>query len=243
MRKSLIMLLILLLLVVVIFMIASSLSIGGFQILGIEKLGEKNKELDESIQELTKLSSSEYQKALKDVSESAKQYEATKENYEQLAEVSEEGSVMTANQLQKYEIEYLWTRIGSHATKENVILKMDVKENASSASTGYFDLEFAVTGTYVSLIDFIYDIENDSSLGFKIEDFKMTSGSVRFKCSNIAINIDPSELTGADASSSSEEGEEEEETTTETSSSNTTTTTSSDTTEVDNLTSSTETTR
>lgn len=205
MRKTLIMFIIFLLVVVILIMLFSSLSVGGLKILGLKELNDKNKELDSDIQKLSALTSTGYQKALTEVNNSVKEYKTTKEEYDQLAEVSAEGQLSTASQLQKYEIEYLWTRIGAHATKENVVLKMEVSANSTSTATGYFDLNFAVTGSYVAITDFIYDIENDSSLGFKIENFKMTSGSASFICKNIAINIDASEIASSSSDSDTEE--------------------------------------
>ncbi len=200
MKKTLIMVLILLLLVMTTFMLLKSVKIGGLQILGIKDLNEENKKLDASIQTLSRLSSTDFNQALADITSSSKQYEQAKSEYEELATVSTDSEVGAANQLQKYEIEYLWTRIGNHATSENVVLKLEVKANSTSQATGYYDLNFIATGDYVGLTDFIYDIENDSSLGFKIEAFKMEpSGSnlqASFTCTNIAINIDPSALAG-----------------------------------------------
>ena len=215
MRKTLIMTLILVLIIVIVKTVLSSFSLGGFNIPGIKDLNSKNKELDSSIQNLSKLSSVEYQKALTDVSDSAKTYTKSRDEYNQLAEVSTSNELSSGGQLQKYEIEYLWTRIGAHATKENVVLKLEVAANASSSATGYYDLNFAVTGSYVSITDFIYDVENDSSLGFKIENFKMTSGSATFTCKNISINIDPSEIASG-------ENENSENTNSNTTSENTT---------------------
>lgn len=198
MKKTLIMILILLLLVTIGFMFFKSLKIGKIEILGVKNLGEENKKLDASIQTLSRLSSTDYQKALSDITSSSKQYEQAKTEYEELATVSTDSEVTTASQLQKYEIEYLWTRIGNHATSENVVLKLEIKANSTSEATGYYDLNFTATGDYVSLTDFIYDIENDSTLGFKIEGFKMEpSGNglqASFICTNVAINIDATAL-------------------------------------------------
>lgn len=198
MKKTLIMVLILLLLVTIGFMVFKSLKIGNIEILGVKSLGEENKKLDASIQTLSRLSSTDYQSAILDITSSSKQYEQAKTEYEELATVSTDSEVTTASQLQKYEIEYLWTRIGNHATSENVVLKLEIKANSTSEATSYYDLNFTATGDYVSLTDFIYDIENDSTLGFKIEGFKMEpSGSnlqAIFTCTNVAINIDSSAL-------------------------------------------------
>ena len=227
MKKTLILILILLLLVTIGFMVFKSLKIGNIEVLGVKNLGEENKKLDTSIQTLSRLSSTDYQKVLSDITSSSKQYEQAKTEYEELATVSTDSEVTTASQLQKYEIEYLWTRIGNHATSENVVLKLEIKANSTSQATGYYDLNFTATGDYVSLTDFVYDIENDSTLGFKIEGFKMEpSGSglqASFTCTNIAINIDSSALPGQNTANT--QNQENTGTASENTSTNTTNTT------------------
>lgn len=211
MRKTLIMIVIIILLITIGFLIFNSISIGGFKILGIKGISEADKKLDSSIQTLTRLSSTGYQEALKDVSNSAKKYTKAKEEYDEFVTVSKNNE-LGINQIQKYEIEYLWTKIGAHASKENVVIKLEVEANATSSVSGCYDLKFTATGGYVNVTDFIYDIENDSSLGFKVEKFKMSPQGDKvettFTCSNIAINIDPSLLTKKEKTEDSNNNEE-----------------------------------
>lgn len=225
MRKTLIMIVIILLLVTIGFLMFNSISIGGLQILGVKGLGDSNQKLESSIRTLTRLSSTGYEEALKDVNNSTKQYNTTKQEYDEYLAISTNNQ--TTTQLQKYEIEFLWTKIGAHASKENVVLRLEVEANSTSTVTGYYDLKFTVTGDYVGLTDFIYDIENDSSLGFKIEKFKMTpqgsSLQATFTCTNIAINIDSSLLTKKDNKENS--GDQENSNTTNTNSNTTNTNT------------------
>ena len=67
---------------------------------------------------------------------------------------------------------------------------MDVLPSTSEAANTY-NLRFTATGSYISITDFISAIENDSTLGFKIEEFRMVpSGSdlqATFVCKDIAI--------------------------------------------------------
>ncbi len=158
MKKTLIMVLILLLLVVIVFMLLKSIRIGGFQVLGIKDLNEENKKLDTSIATLSRLSSTDFNNAISEITSSSKQYEQAKSEYEELTTISTDSEVSTANQLQKYEIEYLWTRIGAHATDENVVLKMEVKANSTNQAKRDYDVNFTVVGDYVVLTDFIYNI-------------------------------------------------------------------------------------
>ena len=47
-------------------------------------------------------------------------------------------------------------------------------EVASESTKGIYNLIITAVGKYPNVADFIYAIENDSRLGFKIEDFSMT---------------------------------------------------------------------
>ena len=192
MKKLLILILIALLLALSIFIVMNNLEIGKLQILGITGIQQKNSELDSKIQQAAKLAEKDYNQAVSDVEASAKKLKETKQNYEDLTSVSTEGDVQTANQIEKYEIETLWVRLGNHATSQGVVMQMDVIKG-SSGITDYYDLKFTATGSYISITDFISAIENDSTLGFKIEEFKMApndkTGELQatFVCKDIAI--------------------------------------------------------
>ena len=56
-------------------------------------------------------------------------------------------------------------------------MKYELKQTATSTiekqTAKQYDLHFTLTGSYVSISEFIAAIENDSSLNFKIEDFRL----------------------------------------------------------------------
>lgn len=190
MKKMLILVLIALLIALAAFIGIKGVTIGSIEILGIQGIQEKNSELDEKIQEAAKLAEKTYQQAVGEVNINAKKLQEEKKNYEDMTVISEDGEVQTANQIEKYEIETLWVKLGNHATKEGVVMKMDVT-NGSSGAQGSYNLNFTATGGYVQIEDFISSIENDSTLGFKIEEFKMIpSGNelqATFVCKDIPI--------------------------------------------------------
>lgn len=190
MKKLLILILIALLVTLTIFIVLNGVKIGNFEILGIQAIQEKNDELDQKIQQATKLASTDYKKVVSTLEENAQKLQKEKQNYEDITAVSSEGDITEAKQIKKYEIETLWVRLGNHATSEGTIMKMDVTKGTNSAADNY-NLKFTATGSYISITDFISDIENDSMLGFKIEDFKMEpSGSelqATFICKDVAI--------------------------------------------------------
>ena len=192
MKKLLILILIALLLALAGIVAFNGVVIGSIEILGIRGIQDRSAELDEKIQEAGKLAQKDYQQAVKDVEDNSKKLQDTKQEYEEMTAVSSASDVESAAQLETYEIETLWVKLGNHATNEGATMKMDVTKGSNTTQNTY-NLNFTVNGSYISITDFISDIENDDTLGFKIEEFKMVpSGSdsnlqATFVCKDIAI--------------------------------------------------------
>ena len=169
MRKLLIGILIIVLMVLAGYMLIDRVEIAGTEILGMEAIVNKNDALDEKILSATKLATVTYQSKLDTLETANKQLQQEKETYENYIATDSQGG--TVSQIQSYEVEYLWTKIGNYAKREGVVLKMDVEVN--NAVLGTYNLNFTVAGTYVGITEFIYDLDNDSSLLFKVESFKL----------------------------------------------------------------------
>ena len=189
MKKLLILILIALLLALCGFIAIQGVSLGSVKILGISEMQDKNADLEEKIQEATSLVQKDYASAKSQVEQSSEDFETTKKDYEDKVIISEGGEI---EQLSKpYDIETLWVRLGNHAKRQGVVMNMNVGSSTTGAD-GTYDLDFTVTGTYICITDFISAIENDSTLGFKIEEFKLVpSGSdlqATFTCKDISIN-------------------------------------------------------
>ena len=190
MKKLLILILITLLLILTMFIGIKGVTIGKIEILGIQGIQAKNSELDSKIQDAAKLVEKTYAQTISEVNSNAKKLKEEKQNYQDMTAISSDGETQAVNQIEKYEIETLWVKLGNHATSEGVVMKMDVTSGSSGAQ-GSYNLNFTVTGGYVQIEDFISSIENDSTLGFKIEEFKMApSGNdlqATFVCKDIPI--------------------------------------------------------
>ena len=192
MKKLLMLILIALLVAFSIFLFIQGVHIGSFEISWIKIIQEKDDELDAKIQQAGKLAEKDYKQAVGDVTASSQQLKQQKKNYEDMTAISTDAEGKSTNQIEKYEIETLWVRVGNHATSQGVVMQMDVIKGNSSIQDMY-NLKFTATGSYISITDFISAIENDSTLGFKIEEFKMnpsSSGSdlqATFVCKDIAI--------------------------------------------------------
>lgn len=193
MKKLLISLIIILSLVLTGTTIAKGLQIGKINVLGISEIKEENEKLDDKVKEATKSASTDYQKNLDDLNAAIKKLESEKSNYEDLVNVSTDSEVESANQNYNYMIDFLLIRVENHAKSVGVTMKMDVTRSSSGAENVY-NLNFTATGSYVGIEEFITGIEDDSKLGFKIENFSMKSSSenggevqATFVCKDITI--------------------------------------------------------
>lgn len=200
MRKLLISVLIVILLAVAGYMCYNGITIINYRISGLKEIKELNENLDEKISVASKLISTDYPTQISNITKSMKDLKSEKEKYDNMVTISTDEQVQSAAKIEKYEIEYLWTKIGNWAKKEGVTMKIDLK-NSSTGTQGLYNLQFTVNGQYVGIADFIYDIENDTSLGFKIEEFSLQPGSDTniltgsFICKDISINIESSNVT------------------------------------------------
>ena len=193
MKKLLILILIALLVLLGYFIIIQGVGTeGSLQILGIKGIQAKNAELEQKIQEATSLAEKDYQSILSEIKQNTQGFEDAKKTYEDNVTINEGGEVETLSK--PYDIETLWVRLGNHATSQGATIQQMNVGDSTTGAEGTYDLDFSVTGSYICITDFISAIENDSTLGFKIEEFNMRpSGSelqATFTCKDISINKD-----------------------------------------------------
>lgn len=191
MKKLLILIVIALISILTVITILNGLEIGGLSILAITGIKEESLELDETVQNATKLASTTYPQKNLEINDNIKKLQSEKQKYEDMVTVSTDSQVQLASQYEKYNVETLWAKIGKHATNEGVIMQMDIVKGSNNTQNTY-NLNFTLTGTYIGITDFITDIEDDSTLGFKIESFKMEPNTedtlkATFSCKDISI--------------------------------------------------------
>lgn len=191
MKKLLILILIALVLALTIFTIVNGIQIGNFSIWGIKEIQNQNAQLDETVTEATKLASSTFPSKVSELNTSMKKLQEEKASYEDMVAVSSSGDVQAASQLSNYNLDFLWTEIGTHATSMGVNIDMALTKGTGGENV--YNINFTVVGSYVGISEFVRAIEDDSDLAFKIEEFSMTAGSstselrATFVCKNIPI--------------------------------------------------------
>lgn len=212
MRKILLGLVSIMLVALSVYTVIYGISIGNIQISGIPTIQEENEKLDKKIQVASSLRTKDYPQNVTLLESEYKKLMTEKESYEQLLELGVDENGQPINKIQEYEIEKIWVTMGIYAKKQGVDLKMDITSNNSISKT--YDLKFTVTGGYIQITDFLYDIERDSTLVFKIENFKMVPGdstenlSATFTCKDIKLNISESSNAGANTENEAETKDE-----------------------------------
>ena len=180
-----------LLTVVIIICMVKGLTVGSFRILSISNIKQESLNLDNEVDELNNLKNVTYKKKIDDLQTATKDLTTAKQKYLDLASVSSDEEIQEANLEQTYAMEFLWNKVGSYATKEGVTLKWDV---SSTGVNNKYTLNFTTTGSYVGVISYIYALENDSDLAFRIENFKMTASgenvTATFTVNNVAIKAE-----------------------------------------------------
>lgn len=185
MRKILIGILTILLIVMAVLVITKGLTIGNFKILSVKQIIEGNDKLTAEISETEKLIRSNYPTELETLDSNVSSLLVAKEEYQDLADVSTKSEINKATTVETYTVEFLWTRLGRHATAEGVYLSYTPTNNS---------IKFTVSGDYIPILSFVSAIENDSKLGFRIENFKLIPGGnnlqATFETRNINIKTE-----------------------------------------------------
>ena len=157
MRKILISVLVCLLLIGSAFFMVNGIS--RFNIQGIKGLDEENNKVEKKISDLSNVISVTYTNTESNLKRTANTLQDSKTEYENQAALSNSQNPSYVSKLETYDIDYLWTKLGNYAKDENVVIKIELV--SSGSSTNLYNLNFTTTGEYVSITDFIYDIEND----------------------------------------------------------------------------------
>lgn len=172
MRKILITIIIVLLLVFGYVSLSKGIEIGNLKISSIKQIDENSKLLEQKTEEVNTYIDVEYPKKRTELVQAANKMQDTKKRYLDETNLSTDTEIQSALQIESYDIEKLWTKLGNHATSEGVNLKL-VLNSSSSGSTDTKDLAFTVNGSYIGITNFIYNIEDDDELNFRIYNFKM----------------------------------------------------------------------
>lgn len=196
MRKILIILLIILLGYFGYASFANGMKIGNLEIISYNDVKNSYDELDNEIQTIETKSAIEFENKKTTLNTSYNTLKGLKENYEEKIYSSFSQATDKTKNIFVYDIDFLWSRIGAHATNDNVDITLGLAQNSSgTTAVGNYslcDFYFTVVGEYVDITTFIYHMEDDEELEFSIEEFKLVPSdkglTATFKVSEVPLN-------------------------------------------------------
>jgi hypothetical protein len=165
MKKILISIIGFILLILIIVAVINGIRVMNFSINSIKGIKYMGKNLDDKIQEAEVEKSQNYAKAVNDANKAITDLKNAKEEYEAKVQSLGLNSDLGITQIEKYKIEYLWNKIGSYARNHSLKIDLDIEETSISET---YNIKFTLTGSYVGITDFLYDIENDDELNYKV---------------------------------------------------------------------------
>ena len=167
-----------------------SLSIGQLKLESVGDIKNASASLDQKFNTSKEISAKTYPKSIEDLDKVVRDLKTAKQQYQaKTLNNPDVQSNLGIIQVEKYNIEYLWTIIGNYATKNGVTLTLDIK---STSAQDVYNLNFSLEGKYIGITDFIYSLEDDSELKFEIKDFKISSDKITTK--NTATNVTDNEI-------------------------------------------------
>lgn len=173
----------------------------------VSQLSKASEELNKASAILESKTTTEYEAKRKQLATSITNYNTSKEEYDEIVPTTAGDNMLgiAENELKDiYDVSFLWTIIGNFATEEGVAIDMVVQKNTTSASairnsatSDYVvcDLKFTLTGKYINLTDFIFDLEDDDRLGFEINDFDMQKSGEDLQ---VTLTVKEVKINGAD---------------------------------------------
>lgn len=148
----------------------NGLTFGTINALSYNEITDKNSELNKEIRNLNSLNTTSYNEKLSRLEAARQNFNSTKRTYDTLAASASENEIAEANKREEYLLDYLWIKIGNYANANNIKVLINPSPNTPI-------VDFDVSGPYISVINFIYDLENDSDLSFNVDNIIMEGAS------------------------------------------------------------------
>lgn len=133
-------------------------------------IADKASQLNGKILDLENKNTTQYKAALTKKEAAVNNFKESKAEYEELAAGASIEDIREANKREEYFLDYLWMKIGTYANNGDIKVLINPRYETSI-------IDFEVSGQYIAVINFIYDLENDTDLAFNIDNLVMQGGS------------------------------------------------------------------
>ena len=170
MKKFLISILVILLLILTYFIILKNVTIATWKSKSINDIKNANNELNAQIDMAKQINNQEYPQSIEKLENSIRNLKVAKEKYETKLKYVSENAELGVVEIKEYKVERLWITLENYAKDNGLDLQLDLLDTSTADK---YDLSITLLGGYIGITDFIYDIEGDDTLGFKIQNFKI----------------------------------------------------------------------
>lgn len=170
MKKTLILIIGAIILILTILAGIRGINVGKASVYSIKQIKESSLYLDTKVEEANTETNQNYAQAINLTDESIKKLKNAKEEYETKVAPLTGNNGIGITQIEKYKIEYIWNKLGSYAKDEGIKIVLDFEETTISDT---YNIKFSLSGSYVGITNFIYHIENDDELNYKVTNFKI----------------------------------------------------------------------
>ncbi len=204
----------------IVYLLVTGLELGNFRVLPVSELISQKDEIDKRQSDLD-LQLTRYEQSIKESENAKTQFAAQKAKYESISNETIK-IIEEATTEESYNIEYMWIKLGNYAKKNNLSIVVvepggtanaPVDNNATATTTSTSSsntttqdntvtdnvissgnaLQIQIEGSYMNVSDFIFEVENDTELKFKLDNISMTyvggtTIKTTFNVKNITIN-------------------------------------------------------
>lgn len=138
----------------------------GFEILSYKDIVDVHHNYQEDVLEYNDLVENKYQTALNRLESAKTSFEINKSAYEELKDYNSYEELLELTRDKQYPLEFLWIKLDMIAKNNN----LDSKFVITDSQTGAKNINITLTGDYLAVKNYIYDILIDLELQFRAEN-------------------------------------------------------------------------
>lgn len=160
--------------VLLIVSLFSGLNIFGIRVLSLKDITSKKQEVKLAKTNLD-LEKTKYDVLESKLNTEKQEFNTEKNKYEAISDETV-NIINNLNTKEKYSIEYIWIKLGNYAKLNNLSIVVAEPGNTLNSEEKVQDnsiFKIQVSGSYTSVASFIYNIENDDELKFRLDNIKM----------------------------------------------------------------------
>lgn len=151
-----------------------TVSLGNIKALSIEDMKAKDTELKTATAELD-VAKIQFDAANNNLEAAKKSYNAAKNAYNNISE-DKINTIKEATKEEHYYIDWLWIVLGGYADSNHLVLSViDPRQGSEVSAKG--TVKIKLVGRYSDITDFVFEVENDNDLKFKLDNMLMEYSS------------------------------------------------------------------